>query len=180
MRHDPPRPTVGKKTPTRASVAEVGAPEPSPSELLDGVGMRATGPRLSILAFFCRLEARHVSAEDVLRELRAQGSRVALGTVYRVLGQLTEVGILTRAVFDAGIAVYELRPEHAHDHLVCIGCGRIEEFVDPIIEERRRAVAQTHGYLPVHRQLTFHGYCPSCRRSSEAGAQGRARTDTLL
>lgn len=145
------------------------------SRRLNAVGLRATGPRLEILEFFGARDLRHASADDIFRALRDQGSDIALGTVYRVLSHLTDVGLLTRCIFEAGIAVYELQPECAHDHLVCLGCGRIEEFADPVIDERRRIVAQAHGFASAHRQLAFYGYCPSCRLPDDASAKPSAR-----
>lgn len=133
------------------------------ADRLNLVGLRATGPRLTVLAVFDARGSRHATADDIYRALLAQRSDVALGTVYRVLSQLTEVGILSRCFFEGGVAVYELRSEHPHDHLICLACGSIEEFVDPVIEERRKLVAQARGYAVSHRQLALYGYCPACR-----------------
>jgi Fur family ferric uptake transcriptional regulator len=135
------------------------------SEELNNVGLKATGPRLKVLQVFHAHERRHLSAEDVYRRITEENGDVGLATIYRVLGQLTDVGILVRSVFDAesGRAVYEIHRGKHHDHLICLECGRVDEFVDDVIEKRQRAVAESNGYALAQHQLALYGYCAGCR-----------------
>lgn len=140
------------------------------SEELSNVGLKATGPRLKVLQVFHAHERRHLSAEDVYRRIIQDHGDLGLATIYRVLGQLTDVGILRRNVFDAesGKAVYEMdRGEH-HDHLVCLGCGRVDEFVDDVIEKRQREMAKSNGYALAQHHLALYGYCADCRKSTKS------------
>lgn len=139
------------------------------SEELNNVGLKATGPRLKVLQVFHAHERRHLSAEDVYRRIAEENGDVGLATIYRVLGQLTDVGILERSVFDAdsGKAVYEIHRGKHHDHLICLECGRVDEFVDDVIEKRQRVVAESNGYALAQHQLALYGYCPDCRGSAK-------------
>jgi Fur family transcriptional regulator, ferric uptake regulator len=134
-----------------------------PAEKLHNVGLKATTPRLKVLQIFHAHERRHLTAEDVHRSMSAKHGDAGLATVYRVLGQLTDVGILARHMFESGKAVYELQQEHHHDHLICLQCGRVDEFTDDVIERRQRAIAEASGYALAQHQLALYGYCPSCR-----------------
>lgn len=138
------------------------------TQQLQAVGLKATTPRLKVLQIFHSGPQRHLSAEDVHRRMLEQQDDVGLATVYRVLNQLTEVGILTRNVFDAGKAVYELHQGEHHDHLICLECGHVEEFSDDVIEERQRAVATSKGFALAQHQLALYGYCPNCRRQFDS------------
>jgi Fur family ferric uptake transcriptional regulator len=133
------------------------------SEKLNQVGLKATGPRLKVLQVFQGSAHLHLTAEDVHRRLLSEHADAGLATVYRVLNQLTDVGILSRSVFDSGTALYELQREGHHDHLICLACGRVDEFSDEVIEERQRAVASKLGYALAQHQLALYGYCPACR-----------------
>ena len=108
----------------------------SNSEDLKSMGLKATIPRLKILALFERTEVRHLTAEDVYRLLLAENLDIGLATVYRVLTQFEQAGLLERHYFESGKAVFELSPGQHYDHLVCIDCGRVEEFYDAEIECR--------------------------------------------
>ena len=134
---------------------------------LQSVGLKATMPRVRVLQVFHTHERRHLTAEDVYRRIAEQGGDVGVGTIYRVLGQLTDVGILVRSVFDAelGKAVYELHGGSHHDHLICLGCGSVEEFADDVIERQQRSIAEAKGYSLAQHQLALYGYCAECRRS---------------
>ena len=144
------------------------------TEQLNNVGLKATVPRLKVLQVFHAHERRHLTAEDVHRRMLELHSDVGLATVYRVLGQLTDVGILSRHVFESGKAVYEIQHDKHHDHLICLECGRVDEFVDDVIEERQRAIAQSSGYALAQHQLALYGYCPKCRDArTEASRTGR-------
>jgi Fur family transcriptional regulator, ferric uptake regulator len=134
-----------------------------PAEKLNNVGLKATTPRLKVLQIFHAHERRHLTAEDVHRRMGEQRADIGLATVYRVLGQLTEVGILARNMFESGKAVYELQQENHHDHLICLECGRVDEFSDDVIEQRQRSIAESSGYALAQHQLALYGYCPDCR-----------------
>ena len=112
---------------------------------LKSTGLKATLPRLKILDVFQKGAQRHMTAEDVFRVLLEERSDIGLATVYRVLTQFEQAGILTRSHFESGKAVYELNEGTHHDHLVCLDCGRVEEFYDAEIEKRQNAVAQGQG-----------------------------------
>jgi Fur family transcriptional regulator, ferric uptake regulator len=133
---------------------------------LKSVGLKATIPRVKVLHVFHSHERRHLTAEDVYRRIAEQDGEVGLGTVYRVLGQLTDVGILVRSIFDAdvGKAVYELHGGAHHDHLICLGCGRVDEFADDVIERQQRSIAEAKGYSLAQHQLALYGYCEDCRK----------------
>ena len=112
-------------------------------EELKSSGLKATLPRLKILEIFQHAERRHMTAEDVFKALLADGSDIGLATVYRVLMQFEQAGLLVRSNFESGKAVYELNEGQHHDHLVCLDCGHVEEFHDPQIESRQRAIANS-------------------------------------
>ena len=134
------------------------------AEELKSTGLKATLPRLKILEVFERARQRHMAAEDVYRALMAEGSDIGLATVYRVLMQFEQAGLLTRSNFESGKAVFELNQGEHHDHLVCLTCGRVEEFFDPDIEQRQRAVAQARGFTLQEHSLALYAVCdkPAC------------------
>ena len=116
------------------------------AEELKSSGLKATLPRIKVLEVFQRSAQRHLSAEDVYKVLLGEGADIGLATVYRVLMQFEQAGILTRNHFESGKAVFELNEGQHHDHLVCLDCGRVEEFFDAEIEARQRAIAQKRGF----------------------------------
>jgi Fur family transcriptional regulator, ferric uptake regulator len=122
-------------------------------------GLKATGPRIKVLEIFQNTEQRHMSAEDVYRVLLAQGADIGLATVYRVLMQFEQAGLIQRNHFESGKAVFELNEGQHHDHLVCLDCGRVEEFVDAQIESRQRAVAQARGFVLAEHALSLYAHC---------------------
>jgi Fur family ferric uptake transcriptional regulator len=131
---------------------------------LKTTGLKATAPRLKILNLFEHSEVRHLSAEDVYRLLLNEGLDVGLATVYRVLTQFEQAGLLTRHHFESGKAVFELNHGHHHDHLVCINCGRVEEFLDPEIEKRQTQIAAERGFTIREHALYLYAECvkPNC------------------
>jgi Fur family ferric uptake transcriptional regulator len=129
---------------------------------LKNTGLKATLPRLKILEIFQNGGQRHMTAEDVFRVLLEERSDIGLATVYRVLTQFEQAGILTRSHFESGKAVYELNEGTHHDHLVCLDCGRVEEFYDAEIEKRQTAVAQTKGFEIADHALSLYGLCGDC------------------
>ena len=119
----------------------------SNSQNLKSIGLKATFPRLKILDLFQKVENRHLTAEDVYRLLIAEDMDIGLATVYRVLTQFEQAGLLERHYFESGKAVFELSAGQHHDHLVCIDCGRVEEFYDAEIERRQTRVAKDRGFI---------------------------------
>ncbi|HEV3104785.1 MAG TPA: ferric iron uptake transcriptional regulator, partial [Trinickia sp.] len=113
---------------------------------LKNIGLKATLPRLKILEIFQRSAVRHLTAEDVYRSLLSEELDIGLATVYRVLTQFEQAGLLSRSNFESGKAVFELNEGTHHDHLVCLDCGRVEEFFDPEIEKRQQAIALDRGF----------------------------------
>jgi Fur family ferric uptake transcriptional regulator len=123
------------------------------------MGLKATLPRMKILELFQERRHRHMSAEDVYRELLAEHQDVGLATVYRVLMQFEQAGILKRSNFESGKSVYELDEGQHHDHLVCLQCGRVEEFFDPEIERRQQLVAEDRGFSLRDHALALYANC---------------------
>lgn len=126
---------------------------------LKSTGLKATLPRLKILEVFQAGAKRHMTAEDVFRVLLQDHTDIGLATVYRVLTQFEQAGILTRSNFESGKAVYELNEGQHHDHLVCLDCGRVEEFYDPEIEKRQHAVAKDKGFAIADHALSLYANC---------------------
>ncbi|MBL8287534.1 MAG: ferric iron uptake transcriptional regulator [Rubrivivax sp.] len=129
------------------------------AEELKSSGLKATLPRIKILDVFQHTERRHMTAEDVYRALLAEGADIGLATVYRVLTQFEQAGLLTRSNFESGKSVYELNEGRHHDHLVCLDCGRVEEFFDAEIEKRQRTVAQERGFTLQEHSLALYARC---------------------
>lgn len=129
---------------------------------LKSTGLKATLPRMKILDVFHRGTQRHMTAEDVFRVLLEERSDIGLATVYRVLTQFEQAGLLTRSHFDSGKAVYELNEGTHHDHLICTSCGRVEEFYDAEIEKRQQAVSKTKGWLLQDHAMSLYGLCAEC------------------
>lgn len=126
---------------------------------LKTTGLKVTAPRLKVLDIFQRSSARHLTAEDVYKALLSESVDIGLATVYRVLTQFEQAGILARSHFETGKAVFELNEGSHHDHLVCLDCGLVEEFFDAKIEERQRRVAQDRGFELQDHALSLYGHC---------------------
>ncbi|HMN82954.1 MAG TPA: ferric iron uptake transcriptional regulator [Burkholderiaceae bacterium] len=133
---------------------------------LKNIGLKATLPRLKILEIFQNGRHRHMSAEDVYKELLAESQDIGLATVYRVLTQFEHAGLLKRSNFESGKSVFELNQGTHHDHLVCLHCGRVEEFYDAEIEKRQHKVAKDRGFTLQDHALSLYGICskPECQR----------------
>ncbi len=129
------------------------------SQNLKSIGLKATFPRLKILELFQNTSDRHMTAEDVYRHLIAEGMDIGLATVYRVLTQFEQAGLLERHYFESGKAVFELNQGNHHDHLVCLQCGKVEEFYDPEIEKRQIKVAKERGFAVREHALYLYADC---------------------
>jgi len=132
------------------------------AEELKSSGLKATLPRIKILEVFQQSSLRHMTAEDVYKVLLNEGSDIGLATVYRVLMQFEQAGLLSRNHFEAGKAVFELNEGKHHDHLVCVSCGRVEEFYDPEIERRQQEIAEERGYKLQDHALALYVVCKDC------------------
>jgi len=132
---------------------------------LKKAGLKATLPRLKILEILEHNAHRHMRAEDVYKSLLESGDDVGLATVYRVLTQFEAAGLVTRHHFEGGHAVFELNQGEHHDHILCVSCGRVDEFMDEMIEERQRAIAKKHGYSITDHSLYIYGKCAACLKN---------------
>jgi Fur family transcriptional regulator, ferric uptake regulator len=129
------------------------------AEEIKSTGLKATLPRIKILEIFQKAQHRHMTAEDVFKALLGEGADIGLATVYRVLMQFEQAGLLTRSHFESGKSVFELNEGKHHDHLLCLTCGRVEEFVDTEIETRQRAVAKARGFELQEHALSLYAVC---------------------
>ena len=130
---------------------------------LKSAGLKATLPRLKIIHLFETSKVRHLTAEDVYKLLLADGVDIGLATVYRVLTQFEQAGLLMRHHFESGKAVFELNEGKHHDHLVCLQCGRVEEFYDPEIEKRQVKVAAERGFAISEHALYLYADCTKAK-----------------
>jgi Fur family ferric uptake transcriptional regulator len=126
---------------------------------LKNAGLKATLPRLKVLSLFESSEQRHLSAEDVYKMLLTSGEDVGLATVYRVLTQFEQAGLLMRHHFEGGKSVFELKQEGHHDHIVCMQCGHVEEFFDEEIENRQKKAATDRGFTIHDHSLYIYADC---------------------
>ena len=122
-------------------------------------GLKITLPRVKILEILEHCEQRHVSAEDVHMQLKANDEEIGLATVYRVLTQFESAGLVERHQFDGGHSVFELNRGMHHDHIVCMKCGKVEEFIDQSIENRQREIAESKGFAIADHSLVIYGDC---------------------
>jgi len=131
---------------------------------LKSAGLKATLPRIKIINLFETTKVRHLTAEDVYKQLLSEGLDIGLATVYRVLTQFEQAGLLVRHHFESGKSVFELNEGKHHDHLVCMQCGRVEEFYDAEIEKRQNKVAHERGFAISEHALYLYADCtkPRC------------------
>src|SRR5437868_6197160 len=141
----------------------------SPQDL-KSAGLKATLPRLKIINLFEASKVRHLTAEDVYKLLLNEGLDIGLATVYRVLTQFEQAGLLVRHHFESGKAVFELNQGTHHDHLVCLQCGRVEEFYDAEIEKRQIKIARERGFEISEHALYLYAECTRPRCPYKKGA----------
>lgn len=127
-------------------------------------GLRSTLPRLKILSILESSETRHLSAEDVYKTMMGEDESISMATVYRVLTQFEDAGLVIRHNFEGERAVFELNDEDHHDHMVCVECGSVTEFLDNGIEKLQNKVASDHGFKIQDHSLTLFGLCANCTR----------------
>ena len=133
------------------------------SNELRKVGLKVTLPRVKILDIMESGGSRHQSAEDVYKALLDMGEDIGLATVYRVLTQFESAGLVKRHHFEGGHSVFELNEGSHHDHILCVKCGKVDEFVDETIEKRQQAIAKKLGYEMTDHCLYMYGICSSCQ-----------------
>lgn len=134
------------------------------NQQIKDAGLKVTVPRVKILGILENCDKRHMSAEDVYKELISKNEEIGLATVYRVLTQFEGAGLVCRRHFESGQSVFELNSGQHHDHLVCVKCGKIVEFVDAIIEERQSKIAAQHDYVIEDHSLVIYGVCGACQK----------------
>ncbi|MFT6917664.1 MAG: Fur family ferric uptake transcriptional regulator [Cognaticolwellia sp.] len=132
---------------------------PEQNEELKRAGLKITLPRIKILAILQNPNNQHISAEDVYKLLLEHNEEIGLATVYRVLNQFDDAGIVTRHHFEAGKSVFELSHKKHHDHLVCLSCGKVIEFEDDVIEQRQEDIAKLHKVKLTNHSLYLYGEC---------------------
>jgi Fur family ferric uptake transcriptional regulator len=130
---------------------------------LKKAGLKITHPRVKILQILENCEKRHISAEEVYKLLLLANEDVGLATVYRVLTQFEAAEIVSRHHFEGGHSVFELESGIHHDHLVCVSCGKVDEFHDEVIERRQENIAEEKGYILTDHSLYLYGKCPNCQ-----------------
>ncbi len=129
---------------------------------LRSAGLKVTAPRLKVLQLLEDSSLHHMAAEDVYKALLESGDDVGLATVYRVLTQFEAAGLVIRHHFEGGRSVFELTSEVHHDHMVCVGCGKVQEFVDDVIERRQQDIAEKAGFKITDHSHSIYGYCSDC------------------
>tara|TARA_R110002074_G_scaffold228259_2_gene399935 strand:- start:143548 stop:143961 length:414 start_codon:yes stop_codon:yes gene_type:complete len=132
------------------------------SKDIRNAGLKVTLPRLKILDMLETEKNRHLSAEDMYKALLEEGEEIGLATVYRVLTQFETAGLVNRHHFEGGNSVFELNQGEHHDHILCVKCGRVDEFFDEVIEERQSMVAKKMGYKMTDHSLYVYGICSAC------------------
>lgn len=152
---------VAKITPTQREIDRI-----MDNSDIKKAGLKVTTPRLKILHILENAKEHHLRAEDIYRILTDVGEDIGLATVYRVLTQFEEAGLVVRHHFEGDHSVFELDHGEHHDHLVCVKCGNVEEFVDSVIEERQKQVAKQAGYAITDHSLNIYGICKVCQKSS--------------
>ena len=140
---------------------------------LEQAGLKTTQPRLKVLNVLETSEIRHMTAEDVYKQLLQSKQEVGLATVYRILTQFETAGLVIRHNFEGGRALYELHDGAHHDHMVCVECGNVFEFVDRTIEQRQRNVAAKAGFVMEDHSLSLYGVCNGMKESGRCSMSNR-------
>ena len=140
---------------------------------LEQAGLKTTQPRLKVLNVLETSEIRHMTAEDVYKQLLQSEQEVGLATVYRILTQFETAGLVIRHNFEGGRALYELHDGAHHDHMVCVECGNVFEFVDSTIEQRQRNVAAKAGFVMEDHSLSLYGVCNGMKESGRCSMSNR-------
>jgi len=132
---------------------------------LRDAGLKVTLPRVKILEILeSQKDDRHLTAEQVYKILLSENEEIGLATVYRVLTQFEAAGLVARHHFEGGNSVFELNTGGHHDHIVCVKCGKVDEFTDPVIESRQKEIADKLGYELTDHSLYLYGLCVNCKK----------------
>ena len=166
--HQTRAPGMHGHTPPMAAILQAKNMRTESAQLKDA-GLKTTLPRLKVLSVLEDGSGKHMSAEDVYHALHASGENVGLATIYRVLTQFESAGLVVRHQFESGSAVFELDSGEHHDHIVCVDCGKVVEFLDQVIEKRQRNIANAHQFEIVDHTLTIYGRCPACVSNARRG-----------
>jgi len=142
--------------------------EPKEYNEIKQAGLKITVPRTKILALLGQSPTRHMSAEDIYKEFLAEDQEIALATIYRVLTQFEQAGIVIRHNFGDNQSVFELDQGEHHDHLICVRCNGVKEFVDDTIEQRQESIAKKFGYEMTDHELNIYGICKECQTQFKA------------
>lgn len=134
---------------------------------IKNAGLKVTVPRTKVLDILEKSDKRHLSAEEIYKMLLDSGEEVGLATVYRVLTQFESAGLVIKHNFEGDRSVYELDQGEHHDHLVCVQCGIIAEFVDSVIEKRQEEIAKEHGFEILDHNLSIYGLCQACKKKQK-------------
>ena len=138
----------------------------SQAEILKSNGLKVTLPRLKVLEMFEKNPGQHFSAEEVFSRLMEQGDEIGIATVYRILMQFADAGLLRKSNFDGDKAWFELEDGQHHDHLLCVECGKVVEFFNDSIEKQQQAVAKTHGFQLLEHSMVLYGLCQRCKKNA--------------
>lgn len=136
------------------------------SDKLKQAGLKVTIPRIKILDILQQSPSRHLSAEDIYRLLIERGEETGVATIYRVLTQCEQAGLVRRLQFEGDRAVFEIAPSDHHDHIVCARCGSVTEFHDATIESRQRQIAEQHGFAIAEHTMVLYGLCAQCQKQA--------------
>jgi Fur family ferric uptake transcriptional regulator len=136
----------------------------SENQELRDAGLKVTLPRVKILQILESSATKHLSAEDIYKALIEADEDVGLATAYRVLTQFETAGLVERHHFEGGSSVFELTSVDHHDHIVCNGCGRVEEFFDQVIESQQEAIAKKYGFTITDHSMYLYGLCTDCQK----------------
>lgn len=148
-------------------------------DVIAAKGIRVTLPKVRVLDVFQRASLRHLNADDVYQALQREGNVLYFKTIYRILGQFERVGLLRSCRFKHGPTLYELNDGPAHDHFVCVLCGRINEFSSLRIDFLKRRAANTRGFELRSSSFTLYGLCPACRGVYCSPGQGETCDEQL-
>ena len=139
------------------------------SSQLKSKGLKVTSQRITVLDLFNQSDSRHLTAEDVYKKVLQHEGDIGIATVYRVLTQFADAGILVATNFETGKTTFELNEGGHHDHLVCLSCGDVVEFHDEDIESKQEKIAKKHGFKLINHSMSLYGLCskPECRESTQ-------------
>lgn len=137
------------------------------SKKLKKAGLKVTLPRLKIIEILEKNREQHASAEDIYKLLLQQDEDIGVATIYRVLTQCEQAGLVKRHQFEGGRSVFEIAEDDHHDHIVCVRCGHVEEFHDDTIEARQQEIATKAGFAMEEHSMVLYGLCPDCRKQAK-------------